>query len=149
MAQSLSQIYVHLVFHTKTQLILREHLSQLWAYIAGIVIKKKCIVEIVGGEPDHIHILCTLPRTESTSEFVEDIKRESSRWIKNVAPAYRTFAWQRGYAVYSVSQSKIGIVKNYISNQEEHHRKITFRDEYEQWLKEYNVEYNAEYLWTD
>ena len=149
MAQSLSQIYIHLVFHTKKQLIRREHLKQLWAYIAGIVIKKKCIVDVVGGEPDHVHILCTLPRTQSTSDFVEDIKRESSRWIKTIAPFYNAFAWQRGYAVYSVSHSKIGVVNNYISNQEEHHKKITFRDEYEQWLKEYNVEYNTEYLWTD
>lgn len=149
MAQSLSQIYVHLVFHAKTQVIHREHLKQLWAYIAGIVINKKCVVEVVGGEPDHVHVLCTLPRTQSVSDFVEDIKRESSRWLKTLAPSYNSFCWQRGYAIYSISQTKVDIVRNYISRQEEHHRTMTFRDEYEQWLKEYNVEYDYKYLWTD
>lgn len=149
MAQSLAQIYVHLMFHVKRTTIKREHLNQLWAYITGIIRKKNCFVEIVGGEPDHIHVLCTLPRTESVSEFIEDIKRESSKWIKTVSAIYCSFSWQRGYGIYSVSKSKVDTVKNYIANQEEHHKRVCFRDEYEQWLKEYGIEYDDRYLWTD
>lgn len=149
MAQSLSQIYVHLVFHVKQSPINREHLKQLWAYITGIIRKKNCFIEIVGGEPDHVHILCTLPRTESVSQFIEDIKRETSKWIKTVSPIYKSFSWQRGYAIYSISQSKVDIVRKYIANQEEHHKKVSFKDEYVQWLKEYGVEYDEKYLWTD
>jgi hypothetical protein len=80
--------------------------------------------------------------------LLEDVKRHSSRWIKTKGAHYKEFAWQGGYAGYSVSQSKVEIVKNYIENQKEHHKKQNFKDEYVQFLKEYEVEFKEEYLWT-
>lgn len=149
MAQSLSQVYIHLVFHSKTMKIHRTDLGRLWSYIAGIVQKQGSYVKIVGGEQDHVHLLCTLPRTVSMADFVEEIKRGSSHWIKSLSPEYAKFMWQRGYGIFSVSQSKIESVTNYIANQETHHKKITFRNEYEQWLKEYEVVFDEKYLWTE
>ena len=119
MAQSLAQIYIHIVFHVHDKTINREHLRQLWAYIAGIAIGMQSNVVVVGGEPDHVHMLCTLPRSVTVSDFMEEIKRNSSKWIKTISPYYRGFSWQRGYGVFSVSQSQLETVRNYIANQEE------------------------------
>lgn len=149
MAQSLSQVHIHIVFHTKTMTIRRTDLPRLWAYIAGVARGVGSMVTIVGGETDHVHMLCTLPRTITMSDFLEEIKRNSSHWIKSLSPQYNEFTWQRGYGVFSVSQSKLPIVENYIKNQEEHHRRVSFREEYEQWLQQYDIAYDDKYLWSD
>ena len=116
MAQSLSKIYVHLVFHTKysSVTILEKDLPKLFAYIDGIIVNNKAMVIQIGGIHNHLHILCTLPRTISTASFVEDIKKCSSKWIKTLDPYYSNFAWQGGYGIFSVSASQITKVKNYI-----------------------------------
>lgn len=149
MAQSLSQVYIHLVFHTKTKNIRRTDLDKVWGYIASIARNQGSMVKIVGGEPDHVHMLCTLPRTVSMADFVEEVKRSSSHWVKTLSHDYSGFSWQRGYGIFSVSQSKTDAVIHYIANQEDHHKKITLRDEYEQWLKEYGIEFDNKYLWSD
>ena len=151
MAQSLAQVYIHLVFHTKysSVTIREEDLPLLFAYIDGIIVNKNAMVIQIGGIPNHIHILCTLPRTISMADFVEDIKKCSSKWIKTIAPYYSQFAWQGGYAVFSVSASVVEKVKAYVQNQKEHHRKKTFQEEYEAFLKAYNIEYNPEYVFKD
>ena len=84
----------------------------------------------------------------SLAKFVEEIKRNSSRWIKTKGTHYQFFAWQVGYAGYSVSQSKIAAVEKYIENQKEHHKTETFQNEYVKFLREYNVEFDEKYLWT-
>ncbi len=151
MAQSLAQVYIHLVFHTKysSVTIREEDLPKLFAYIDGIIVNKNAMVIQIGGVPNHIHILCTLPRTISMADFVEDIKKCSSKWIKTIAPYYSQFAWQGGYAVFSVSASAVEKVKTYVQNQKEHHHKKTFQEEYEAFLKAYNIEYNPEYVFKD
>jgi REP element-mobilizing transposase RayT len=151
MAQSLAQVYIHLVFHTKysSVTIREEDLPALFAYIDGIIVNKNAMVIQIGGVPNHIHILCTLPRTISMADFVEDIKKCSSKWMKTIAPYYSEFAWQGGYAVFSVSASGVEKVKAYVQNQKEHHRKKTFKEEYEAFLKAYNIEYNPEYVFKD
>jgi REP element-mobilizing transposase RayT len=83
----------------------------------------------------------------SLSKFLEEIKRNSSRWIKTKNDHYKQFAWQGGYSGYSVSQSKVNIVANYIEGQKEHHKKTTFKDEYIKFLKEYGIDYDENYLW--
>ena len=103
----------------------------------------------IGGEPDHVHVLCTLPRNSSPAALVEEIKRNSSHWIKSLDDHYAHFAWQRGYAIYSISQSKVDTVVQYIRGQEEHHKTVSFRDEYVQWLQQYGIEYDDTYLWSD
>jgi REP element-mobilizing transposase RayT len=83
----------------------------------------------------------------SLAVFVEEIKKNSSRWIKNKSEYYQHFAWQSGYAGYSVSQTKVDAVKKYIENQKEHHKTVSFKDEYIQFLKRYGVDFNESYLW--
>ncbi|MBR6843893.1 MAG: transposase [Bacteroidales bacterium] len=151
MAQSLSQIYIHLVFHIKNDgiALLEDDCPKMFAYIDGILRNKGSFVIQIGGMPDHIHILCTLPRTISTADFVEDIKKCSSKWVKTIDSRYSKFAWQGGYGVFSVSDSQLEKTKQYILNQKEHHKKMTFHEEYLDFLKHYHIEYNEEYLFTD
>ena len=151
MAQSLAQVYIHLVFHTKysSVTIREEDLPKLFAYIDGIVVNQNAMVIQIGGVPNHIHILCTLPRIVSMANFVEEIKKCSSRWIKTLDSYYSKFAWQGGYGIFSVSASQVQKVKNYVTNQKEHHRKKTFQEEYEAFLKAYNIEYNPEYVFKE
>lgn len=151
MAQSLAQVYIHLVFHTKysSVTIREEDLPKLFAYIDGIVVNQNAMVIQIGGVPNHIHILCTLPRIVSMANFVEEIKKCSSRWIKTLDSYYSKFAWQGGYGIFSVSASQVQKVKDYVTNQKEHHRKKTFQEEYEAFLRAYNIEYNPEYVFKD
>ena len=151
MAHSLAQIYIHLIFHVKysSVTIREEDLPKLFAYINGIIINKKAAVIQIGGIPNHLHILCTLPRTIAMADFVEDIKKCSSKWIKTLNPYYDQFAWQAGYGAFSVSASAVERAKDYVMTQKEHHQKIDFRTEYEQWLKAYNIEYNPDYVFKD
>ena len=149
MSQSLAQIYVHIVFSTKDRypIIEADIESQLHAYMADTIKRSGGIPYLINGTADHIHILSSLPRTMAFSKYVEDIKRNSSRWIKTKAVDYEKFAWQNGYGAFSVSSSKIDSVQSYIAGQKEHHRTVTFQDEFVAFLEKYGVEYNPEYLW--
>ena len=137
MAQSLSIIYLHIVFHVKTisPIIEVEHLDRVYAYIGELINSTGCQTIKVGGMPDHIHVLCLLSKTENIAHLVEEMKRNSSRWIKTMGSHYGQFAWQGGYAAFSVSQSVVEKTIHYVENQKEHHRKMTFREEYLQLLK--------------
>ena len=151
MSQSLSKLYVHIIFHVKhqTSYIRKEEEKELYAYIGGIIKTNDSIPIIINGIEDHIHILAVMSKNIALSKFVEEIKRNSSRWIKSKSDYYEKFAWQGGYAGFSVSSSVHDKTKNYIIKQEEHHRKVSFQDEYRMFLKEYNVEYDERYLWNN
>lgn len=151
MAQSLCKIYLHIIFHVKTTSpqIADEHLDRLHSYIGQLVNTTGCQVIRVGGIGDHVHILCMLSRNENVAHLVEEVKRNSSRWIKTIDDRYEKFAWQGGYAVFSVSQSVIDKTIEYVGNQREHHKKQSFRDEYLAFLKSYNVEYDERYVFSD
>jgi REP element-mobilizing transposase RayT len=151
MAQSLSKLYIHLIFHIKTSsfLIKDVHKKELYAYMGAIIKDNDSIPILINGTNDHIHILCVLSKNISMAKLVEEIKRHSSRWIKTVDNYYSKFAWQGGYAGFSVSQSIHDKTKKYISQQEEHHKKVSFKEELLAFLNEYGVNYNEEYLWRD
>ena len=151
MAQSLCKIYLHIIFHVKTTSpqIADEHLDRLHSYIGQLVNTTGCQVIRVGGIGDHVHILCMLSRNENVAHLVEEVKRNSSRWIKTIDARYEKFAWQGGYAVFSVSQSVVDKTIEYVGNQREHHKKQSFRDEYLAFLKSYNVEYDEQYVFSD
>ena len=151
MAQSLSKIYLHIVFHVKTvsPKIREEHWERLHAYIGQLVNSTGCNVIRVGGVGDHVHVLCTLSRNESVAHLVEEIKRNSSRWLKSVSPSYATFSWQGGYAAFSVSQSVLEDTLAYIKNQKEHHQKRSSRDEYLSFLRHYHIDYDEQYVLSD
>ena len=151
MAQSLCKIYLHIVFHIKSNSpqIGDEQLERVHNYIGKLVNSTGCQVVRVGGTNDHIHLVCQLSRSETVSHLVEEVKRNSSRWIKTLSPYYEHFAWQGGYAAFSVSQSMMDKTIHYVNNQQQHHKKISFRDEYIQFLKLYNIDYDEEYVFTD
>ena len=137
MATSLAKINIHLIFHVKsTSVKVREgDLPRLFAYIGGI--------------PDHVHILTTLPKMMAPADFVRTIKAESSKWLKTLAPHYASFAWQEGYGAFSVSPSLLNTVVRYIRRQAEHHRRRSFREEYKMFLEAYGIEYNERYAFED
>ncbi|MUP37668.1 transposase [Labilibaculum euxinus] len=151
MAQSLSKLFVHIIFHVKnnTIKIRKENRKELYAYIGALIKDNDSIPIIINGVEDHVHVLCVMSKNIALAKLVEEIKRHSSRWIKTKGSNYSKFAWQGGYIGFSVSSSVHDKTKQYIENQEEHHRKLTFRDEYLLFLKEYGIEYNEEYLWRD
>ena len=151
MPQSLCKIYLHIIFHVKTSSpqIADKHLERMHSYIGQLVNTTGCQVLRVGGIGDHIHIVCLLSRNENVAHLVEEVKRNSSRWIKSISHLYEHFAWQGGYAVFSVSQSVVDKTVEYVSNQREHHKKQSFRDEYLAFLKLYNVDYDERYVLSD
>ena len=147
MANSYTQIIIHLTFHVKEGCqIDKSDLSSLYKYIMGIIVAEGGAVFAIGGVSNHIHILFSLPKNTTLSSMVMKIKANSSRWLKGLRSQYRAFAWQDGYGAFSVSASKIETVVAYIGNQEEHHRKHSFKEEYVEFLKAYNVDYDERYL---
>lgn len=150
MAQSLSKLYVHIIFHTKynQDLIDAAIETELYAYIGGIIKANGSFPIKINGIKNHIHILASMSKNIALAKFVEEIKRNSSRWIKTKDVQYQGFAWQGGYAGYSVSQSVVAKVERYIDNQKEHHKTISFQDEYRKFLDEYGIDYDENYLWT-
>jgi len=131
MAQSLSQLYTHIVFSTKNHYPFIKPVieKELYAYIGGTIKKSGGIPFMINGMENHIHIFSTLPRTVALSKFIEDIKRNSSRWIKTKGVEYKHFGWQNGYAGFSVSSSKKDAVVKYIAHQKEHHKILTYKEE--------------------
>lgn len=141
---------VHLIFHTKTFSPMRsDDLERIHEYIGGIIKGVGSNPIRIGGVENHVHILATLPKTMSISDFVRTIKAESSRWIKGLGDYYHAFAWQEGYGAFSVSSSVVASTVAYIGNQVEHHRKVTFAEEYKQFLQAYNTKYDERYLEND
>lgn len=151
MSQSLSKLYIHIIFHVKhiSIKIQKQDKEELYAYIGSIIKDNESIPVLINGVEDHVHILCVMSKNIALAKLVEEIKRHSSRWIKTKGSYYKKFAWQGGYGGFSVSPSLHDKTKRYIQNQEKHHQKISFKEEYLMFLKEYNVGYNEEYLWDN
>jgi REP element-mobilizing transposase RayT len=148
--QSLAKIYVHIVFSTKHRqpfLGDKKVRAACHAYLAGTCKARGSPSLIVGGVADHVHILCTLSREESIAVLVRELKRESSKAMKEKAPDLRAFYWQSGYGAFSVSPSHVALLKDYIANQEEHHRQESFQDEFRRLLKKYGVAYDEKHVW--
>ena len=149
MPQSLVYNYMHITFSTKDRypLIDKDISGELFSYLGGICKNKECNPIIIGGHKDHIHILCLLSQKIALMDLIEQIKSHSSKWIKTKGKQYENFYWQRGYGGFSVNPTEIEIVKKYIQNQEEHHKKTTFKEEYRAFLKKYKIEYDEKYVW--
>lgn len=149
MSQSLSHVIVHIIFSTKNRepWIDSGVRPRLHAYLATVGRDNGSNVCRVGGVADHVHLVATLPRTISQSDFLEEIKKHSSRWIKEVDPRYSGFSWQRGFGIFSVSQSQLDDVIRYVETQEEHHRKMTFQEEYRRFLTKHGIAFDERYVW--
>ena len=153
MAGTYSQIYLQVVFSVKgwENLISSKWKDELHKYIAGIIKNKEQKSIIVNGMSDHVHLFIGLRPSMAISDLVRDIKNNSSNFINSKKWVKGRFSWQEGYGVFSYSHSQIETVYNYILNQEEHHRKKTFREEYIDFLERFGIEYNEKYLfdWMD
>jgi len=149
MSQSLVKNYVHIVFSTKHRqpFIDKTIQAELYAYIGGICKNHECYPYAIGGIEDHIHILCSLSKKIPLYKLLEVVKSKSSIWIKTKGKAYEHFYWQRGYGAFSVNPSEVSIVKRYIDNQEERHKKIGFKGELRAFLTKYEVAYDERYVW--
>jgi len=116
-------------------------------YLATILREQDCETLIVNGVEDHVHALFALSRTNAIASVVKEIKRTSSSWVKKRSPKLAKFYWQGGYGAFSVSHSNLEDVIRYIENQEEHHKRMTFQDEYRAFLKAYGIAYDERYVW--
>lgn len=149
MPQSLAQVILHIVFSTKNRapLITNAVESELYAYLGGICNNQKCPVILINGVSDHIHILCGMSRTLTIADLLEELKTNSSKWIKTKSPDLSKFSWQNGYGVFSVDWRNTDKVKKYISTQKEHHAKVTFQNEYRRVLRDYGVQSDEKHVW--
>ena len=150
MPQSLSIVYLHFVFSTKERRpFLRDKTVReaLHAWLGSVSKQLDCPPILVGGVEDHVHLLCRFARTITQAEWVKELKRVSNGWLKEQGREYADFEWQGGYADFSVSQSNLEQVKQYIANQEEHHRKMSFQDELRELLHKHQQEWDERYVW--
>ena len=150
MSQSLSSVYLHIVFSTKDRFpflsddIVRE---EVHAFLGGIAGKRNCPSVLVGGVSDHIHILLQLGRSISLADLVKELKRGSNLWIQGRFPQMEKFAWQAGYGAFSVSASNLESVRIYIEKQKEHHARCSFQDEFRSFLNKHGVHFDEKYVW--
>ena len=146
MPQSLSFNLTHLIFSTKDRIpwITPEYRTALYAYLAETARAQECECYRVGGVSDHVHLAIRLSRTCSVSKLVQELKSNSSKWMKTRDVRLKEFAWQRGYGSFSLSPKDLDALIAYIDRQESHHRQKTFQDEYREFLKRYGIEWNEE-----
>jgi REP element-mobilizing transposase RayT len=150
MPQSFVSLHYHLIFSTKNRVprISTEVQPRLFEYIGGILRAEGCVLEAAGAMPDHVHLLVSLNKQLSISEALRIIKASSSRWLHETFPdPLSDFTWQAGYGVFTVSASHREKVRAYLSRQAEHHRKMTFQEEFLAFLRRHGIEYDERYLW--
>ena len=148
MPQSLSNIVIHVVYSTKHRepWLNSGVRPDLYQYTSGVLRKYDCGLIQIGGVDDHVHILCTLARTMWVAKLVERTKTATTSWLKE-REGFENFSWQAGYGAFSVGPSENDPVVRYIQNQENHHRKVSFKDEYRALLEEAKMEYDERYMW--
>jgi REP element-mobilizing transposase RayT len=148
MANTFSQIHIHVVFavQNRISLINKDLQERLYQYIIAIIQKHGHKVLSIGGMPDHIHVLFGFRPTQALSNLMQEVKRDSSEWINQQRLVGGRFSWQEGYGAFSYSKSHVSQVAKYIETQEEHHRKKSFVDEYKKILKDFDLEYDERYI---
>jgi REP element-mobilizing transposase RayT len=148
MANTYTQMYVHIVFSPKNKqaLIGKSWKNELEKYITGIVQNQKHKLLAIGSMPDHIHIFIGYNVNYLIPDLVEEIKTSSNSWVKQNKLTQFQFAWQKGYGAFSHSRSQLETVINYILNQEKHHKKKSFRDEYLEILRKNDIQFSDEYV---
>lgn len=149
MSQSLVQNYLHIVFSTKHRqsFILPQFEDELYDYLGGTCKKLDCQPIKVGGHVDHVHILCKLSKKLALMTLLEEVKKNSSKWMKTRDSFLRDFYWQNGYGAFSITADDVDRVAAYIANQRAHHSSKTFQDEFRLILKKYKVDFDERYVW--
>ncbi len=150
MAQTLVSLMVHVIFSTKNRepFISPEIESELFAYMGGILKNHESRLLNAGGTSDHVHLLISQSKNVALSTLLKDVKRGSSAWLKTKGSKFRNFHWQDGYGGFSIGGSNLSVLREYIANQKEHHRRRSFQEELIQFLKVYGIEYDERYLWN-
>lgn len=149
MPQSLAKVYVHVIFSTSNRepVLADAWRDELFRLLGGTANNLECQSLIVGGVADHVHLLFQLGRTITVADAVGKIKSMSSAWVNQSRGVAEPFHWQSGYAAFSVSQSNVEAVREYIRRQPEHHAKQSFQDELREWLRRYEIEWDERYVW--
>ncbi len=150
MPQSLAKVIVHLVCSTKNRKAWLKDpnlRTELYAYNATILKNLDCPSILIGGVEDHVHILALLSRKHAIMDVVQESKTETSKWIKTQGPEFDDFHWQAGYGIFSVSESNLEQVKRYIAEQEEHHRRMSFQDEFRGLCQRHGIDIDERYAW--
>ncbi|HEX8311568.1 MAG TPA: IS200/IS605 family transposase [Chthoniobacteraceae bacterium] len=150
MAQSLAKILLHVVFSTMERRAFLEDQAlrdELHRYLGGILTNLGCQPLIIGGVEDHVHLLFAHSRPATVADVVKEVKRSSTLWLKSKSPTLAEFGWQSGYGVFSIGQSQLQDVHAYIAGQEEHHRKLSFQEEFRRLLQRYDVPFDELYVW--
>jgi putative transposase len=149
MPHTYTNLLTHLVFSTRERLPLihPNWRADLHAYLGGICRELESPARAISGPADHVHILVSMHPSRSVAELVRTLKANSTRWVARHHAPNKSFAWQSAYSAFSVSQSNATAVMKYISGQEEHHRRVTFQEEYVQFLKKHQIECDARYVW--
>jgi REP element-mobilizing transposase RayT len=151
MSQSLAKVIVHVVYSTKNRrgwFRERAMRTDLYAYNSSVLSRGVDFKPIlIGGLDDHIHILGLLSRKVSIAEMIKESKTQTSKWVKKAGPQFLGFQWQAGYGIFSVSPSRIPQVKRYIANQEQHHRGMSFQDEFRELCRRHGVAIDERYVW--
>ena len=149
MPQSLTQVSTHLIFSTKdrTPFLTTEIRPSVHAYLATLLRNLDAPYVVVGGVEDHVHILFDLPKLHAPVKIVEHVKKESSKFAKTLDESLGNFYWQRGYGMFSVSPTHREKVEHYVRNQEQHHRTMSFQEEYRDFLERYGIEFDEKYVW--
>ncbi|MDT4897183.1 MAG: REP-associated tyrosine transposase [Acidobacteriota bacterium] len=149
MAHTFTNLLAHIIFSTKDRapFIDMELKPELHAYLGGMVREIKGKAYSINGTADHVHLLISLPPTLALSDAMKVVKANSSRWVSDKWGERKNFGWQIGYGAFSVSKSNVPGVAKYIENQEEHHRKITFKEEFLEFLRKHGIEYDERYIW--
>lgn len=149
MAHTFTNLLTHVIFSTKGRqpYLHGDFKPHLFAYMDGIVRHLHGVPIKINGTADHVHLLVSLPPALSVSELLRVLKANSSRWVHEEWPARKSFAWQEGYGGFSVSQSNASRVLRYIRDQEEHHRKLSFQEEFVALLKKHGIAYDERYIW--
>lgn len=154
MPQSFANNNQHIIFSSKDRYPFfrdKDLREEVFHYLAGATKTLGCQSIIIGGYIEHVHLLVSLSRTITLADYVKEVKRASSIWLKDKSDIPHSmlgkFSWQNGYSAYSVSESVAGSVAHYIQTQEEHHNKVSFKDEYRCFLRKHNIEWDEKYIW--
>jgi REP element-mobilizing transposase RayT len=143
MSHTYAHNLVHCVFSTQDRLNLTRDPEELWRYVVGLAYAKNIHVVAAGGTANHLHLLVLLPQTITLSKAMQDLKANTSRWLRETA---KDFQWQQGYGAFSVSQSQRETVARYIANQPEHHRSRSFEEEFTALLQRSGVQYDPKFV---
>jgi len=151
MSNTFTNLIYHIVYSTKYRrtTISAEWQSDLYAYIGGVLLNREGIPLEIGGTADHIHILTKLSPKYAIMDVLRDVKADSSKWINERQTSKQRFEWQAGYGAFSVSSSQVDKVQSYIRNQEEHHRKQSFKEEFLTILRKHQVEFEIKYVFDE